>query len=247
MDSATPTSFPQADRAPSSGRSMRESLARLRSDGEPVRVTPAARETADWPAHTPVPPKTAQPPADPAAVAPAEAGAPTQTTLGRTQILDATLAVLEEHGYDGATIRRIARQLDCAVGSIYRYFRDKRELLAAVTQRRFQHVLEAAEAKQPWHVTAKAYLHAAIDQPQQYRLMFWLAGCTDRGPAAAPAVVRKLLDAWATQLGDRREAERRWAQLHGGVMLGRSPDELLADFNTTDKPAATTRDDLTLL
>ena len=51
--------------------------------------------------------------------------------LSRGQILDATETCLAELGYDGTTIRAIAKRLDCAVGTIYRYFRDKRSLLTA--------------------------------------------------------------------------------------------------------------------
>ena len=53
----------------------------------------------------------------------------TPTHLSRDQILDATGRCLASRGYDATTIRTIAGVLDCAVGSIYRYFRDKRELL----------------------------------------------------------------------------------------------------------------------
>ena len=54
-----------------------------------------------------------------------------QTTagqLGRRRILDATQRCLCQEGYDATTIRRIASQLGCAIGSIYRYFADKHEL-----------------------------------------------------------------------------------------------------------------------
>ncbi|MFA9476837.1 TetR/AcrR family transcriptional regulator [Phycisphaerales bacterium AB-hyl4] len=215
---------------------QRDALARLRSSTEPVQIDA---------------PRPAQPRTPPPAPTP---------TLSRKQILDATEAVLDEAGYDGATIRRIARQLDCAVGSIYRYFRDKRELLSAVTQRRFQPVLEKVEAGESWQTTASAYVRTALEQPQQYRLMFWLAGCDQRGPADAPEIVGQLLVGWADQLGDRREAERRWAPLHAGIMLGHTAADILhpaAHENGSPTPAraparplapiAIQRDDLTLL
>lgn len=141
--------------------------------------------------------------------------------LSRAQILDATEACLETDGYDGTTIRQIAKRLDCAVGSIYRYFTHKRELLSAVTQRRFEPVQTATEAGLPMDQVHRMYGRIANEQPEQYRLMFWLASI---GRAQAgrhlPAIVETLLGMWSEQSGDRRRAELEWAQLHGNLMLG---------------------------
>lgn len=157
--------------------------------------------------------------------------------LSRTQILDATDACLVTYGYDGTTIRRIAKQLDCAVGSIYRYFTDKRELLSAVTQRRFEPVETATEAGLAMDQVYRMYSRIADEQPEQYRLMFWLASV---GKASAgrhlPATIEKLLQLWGERLGDRRQAEFQWAQLHGHLMLGRDnreTEETSADATAT--------------
>ncbi len=139
--------------------------------------------------------------------------------LSRTQILHATAICLAECGYDGTTIRRIARELGCAVGSIYRYFDDKRSLLDAVTQARFEPVAQVAEVSA--ERSASLYAHVAADEPQQYRLMFWLASVGDHHEVpGVPAVIQRIIEAWALQMGDRRKAERFWSQLHGRIMLG---------------------------
>lgn len=147
---------------------------------------------------------------------------PPAVQLSRAQILHATAICLGEEGYDGTTIRRIAKQLNCAVGSIYRYFDDKRSLLDAVTQARFEPVAQVAEVSA--ERSAALYAHAAADEPQQYRLMFWLASVGrpggDPGVPGVPAVVKRIIDTWAIQMGDRRKAERFWSQLHGRIMLG---------------------------
>jgi AcrR family transcriptional regulator len=139
--------------------------------------------------------------------------------LSRAQILHATAICLAESGYDGTTIRRIAKQLNCAVGSIYRYFDDKRSLLDAVTQARFEPVAQVAEVSA--ERSAALYAHAAADEPQQYRLMFWLASVEDHQEVpGVPDVIGRIIAAWTEQMGDRRKAERFWAQLHGRIMLG---------------------------
>ncbi len=47
------------------------------------------------------------------------------------QILDAAVRVFSARGYEGATIRRIARRAGLAEGTVYLYFPGKRELLVA--------------------------------------------------------------------------------------------------------------------
>ncbi len=163
----------------------------------------------------------------------------TPTHLSRGQILDATDACLQELGYDGTTIRRIAKQLDCAVGSIYRYFADKRALLAEVVQRPYEPVLERIEQGAPIDAVAHLYGLVAAEQPEQYRLMFWLASIGHKTHAnTLPGVVQRLIDGWAQQIGDRRVAEAYWAQIHGAIMHGRRADDLPAPATRLSEQAA---------
>ncbi len=152
----------------------------------------------------------------------------TPTCLDRSQILDATARVLREKGYDGTTIRTIAKQLDCAVGSIYRYFKDKRQLLDAVCQRRFDAVAEHAELRSPVRKTVLMYARVAAEQPEQYRLMFWLASIGKQQQSEAlPAIVRRILAGWTESLQDQAKARRTWATLHGAIGLGLAPDQVV--------------------
>lgn len=150
------------------------------------------------------------------------------TCLDRSQILDATARVLRERGYDGTTIRTIAKQLNCAVGSIYRYFKDKRTLLDAVCQRRFDAVAEHAELRMPLNRTVVMYARTAAEQPEQYRLMYWLnsVGRRQHGEAL-PAIVRRIVAGWSELLGDQAAAKRLWAQLHGCIMLGLDAEQTI--------------------
>jgi AcrR family transcriptional regulator len=158
-----------------------------------------------------------------------------ESPLSRRQILDATDECLAQHGYDGTTIRRIAGSMQCAVGSIYRYFEDKRQLLEAVTQRRFDAVAADAEAGKPLDANVLAYARQAADDAQAYRLMFWLASMRPDAltPAEAmPGVVRRIIAAWSRQLGDEDRAQRLWSFVHGAAMLGRDPQRATRDAET---------------
>ncbi|MEO0603163.1 MAG: TetR/AcrR family transcriptional regulator [Myxococcota bacterium] len=53
-------------------------------------------------------------------------------------VVEATAQMLREHGYDGATLERIAARAGASVGSIYQYFATKEGLLAAVMTRHLE-------------------------------------------------------------------------------------------------------------
>ena len=158
--------------------------------------------------------------------------------LDRAQILDATAIVLRERGYDGTTIRRIAEKLDCAVGSIYRYFRDKRDLLDGVCQRRFESVAEHAELGMSVAKCASLYARTVADQPDLYRLMFWLTSVEQAADAQAlPSVIRRIIASWGTQFETPGAASRFWAQLHGTMMEGLSADQAMEALGFTQAAA----------
>lgn len=177
--------------------------------------------------------------------APAHVASPSPTVaLSRQVILDATARALAEVGYDGTTIRKIASLLNCAVGSIYRYFNDKRELLLAVAERRLEGAAAVMESGGSFDQSVQLYIDAAIEEPQTYRLMFWLSsvGPTASSQAELPAIVSSLIAGWGRRLGDAALAQRAWAVLHGSLMLGLPREQVLAaarqTLNAPLRPAA---------
>lgn len=57
---------------------------------------------------------------------------PTRSRLSRERIVEAALGVVAREGLDALSMRRLAQELDVWPMSVYRYFRDKEELLDAV-------------------------------------------------------------------------------------------------------------------
>ena len=145
----------------------------------------------------------------------------------RNEIMKVTARCLQDVGYDRTTIRKIASDLDCAIGSIYRYFKDKRELLYAVTQQVLEPVADVAETGRSFAVSARMYQERALGSPQAYRLMFWLASLEPPRDASTPTtplpnVIRRIVAGWARTLGDPALAGECWSLLHGSIMLGQS-------------------------
>jgi len=69
-------------------------------------------------------------------------------------VIDAAFAVLDEHGLDGLTTRRLTERLGVAVGAIYWHVRDKRELLSLLADRIVADAVHAhpADGARDWAV-----------------------------------------------------------------------------------------------
>ncbi|QNN20887.1 TetR family transcriptional regulator [Planctomycetales bacterium ZRK34] len=159
-------------------------------------------------------------------IAPRPAQGPTPF-LSCEHILEATEACFADKGYDGTTIRAIATRLGCSVGSIYRYFTDKRDLLRACAARAFAPVARYLDAEAvSFEESLRMYLQLAAKFPQMYRLMFWLECVDDPTTAGPPRAIADLLEGWTKLLGSRPAAEDAWATTHGLIMMGLSPDQV---------------------
>jgi AcrR family transcriptional regulator len=67
-------------------------------------------------------------------------------TERRRRVLEAARAVFLEHGYDAATTREIAARAGVAVGTVFVYARDKRDLLMTIVNDDLEAVTEASFA-----------------------------------------------------------------------------------------------------
>ena len=69
--------------------------------------------------------------------------------LSRERILDAALALVSKDGLDSLSMRRLAQELDVWPMSLYRYFHDKDELVAALADAAAQEIVSPATSS-PW-------------------------------------------------------------------------------------------------
>src|SRR5512133_3640383 len=95
-------------------------------------------------------------------------------------LFEAAVAVLSEHGVDGMTMDRVASAASVAKGSLYRYFRSKRELLEFVYAKMvdpvFRGLEEMAATERPATEKLAAQLRALLDHVaahgEVHRLLF---------------------------------------------------------------------------
>lgn len=71
----------------------------------------------------------------------------------RQEILDAARRVFVDKGYDNATMNDIAAAADVSAGSIYRYFENKRDLIAAAANACVEEDLEVWSTELPDGIT----------------------------------------------------------------------------------------------
>lgn len=77
--------------------------------------------------------------------------------LSRERILDAALALVGHEGLDALSMRRLAQELDVWPMSLYRYFHDKDELIAAVADAAAENIAPPAPGD-PWRARMRQLL-----------------------------------------------------------------------------------------
>ena len=70
----------------------------------------------------------------------------------RQRIFDAAMAIMSEKGYQGVTIRDICQRAEVSIGSFYRYFETKSDILRGMYENGDQLMQEEAPelADRPW-------------------------------------------------------------------------------------------------
>ena len=117
----------------------------------------------------------------------------------REELCRIATQLFAERGYEGVTMRTLAKKAGCSPMTPYRYFDSKEEIFAIVRAaafKRLAHACESANRKaenmlQGASVTSWAYLRFAMKEPHAYRIMFELSQPDDAAyPELAEAVAR---------------------------------------------------------
>jgi AcrR family transcriptional regulator len=159
----------------------------------------------------------------------------------KDRILDCAMAELERSGIDNFSLRAVGTAAGLTPMAVYRHYRDRDALLAAVGEAAFaawQQAISGIDAKQPlaWlRAAGRAYAAFALDQPAKFEACFVIRTKVERlypedfragrSPVIG-AVVEKIVAAQSRR--DLRDGDPLelalffWAELHGLVMLHRS-------------------------
>jgi AcrR family transcriptional regulator len=96
----------------------------------------------------------------------------------RAETLAAARELIEEEGYEGLTIRKLAERMECSPMALYSYFSDKQALLTALALEGFDRLakkLEAIVRREPLTALRKMlldYVDYAEQNPVEYRILF---------------------------------------------------------------------------
>lgn len=158
----------------------------------------------------------------------------------RAEILAAAERIFVEHGYEGATIRKIADAVGLSSTALYMHFREKDEILVEICRSAFSRLIEANAAISSQNVTPearlmamlRAYLDFAFDNPDAYRLVYLTRPAEARGGAEATAseLGTQLYRGFEQEVGrvaasrqldddPRVIAQVLWASIHGLASL----------------------------
>lgn len=157
----------------------------------------------------------------------------------KQKILDCARDAYVAEGLAGLSMRRVAGRAGLSATAIYRYFKDKEELLSEVCAEGFRlfgaelfRALEGGSPEERLRLSGEAYLRFALAHPRDYRVMF-MSNAEDWGrvPEQNQARfsstfrflidrVRECLDAGSLRRGDPAEiAGVIWVHVHGLVSL----------------------------
>ncbi len=158
----------------------------------------------------------------------------------RAEILAAAERIFVEHGYEGATIRKIADEVGLSSTALYMHFADKGEILQEICRQAFAALLALNNSvvagpggpEQRLRRMMRAYIDFGFANPNAYRLIYMtrpaelqhgaLPAAQELGASLYRSFEQVVEDAEAAgQLrGDARTtAQALWAGCHGVVSL----------------------------
>lgn len=158
-------------------------------------------------------------------------------TLQR-EIVAATLLVVRREGYQGVSLRAIAREVGWTPAALYRYFPSKDALIAAIRAEGFERmegVLDSARAQAADPLDAiraamRGYLEFALEEPEVFRLMYDLVqsdgsstpmvrAARKRAFAVARAIATDAVEAGLLEGEPNLLAHLYWVNAHGLASL----------------------------
>ncbi|MGD1847524.1 MAG: TetR/AcrR family transcriptional regulator [Salibacteraceae bacterium] len=138
----------------------------------------------------------------------------------RDKIISAASQLFVQHGFEGTSIRMIAKHIEYSPATIYLHFKDKNELFFAISERAFQEffkslskVQNVEDPMERLQAMGHAYLEFANDNPAYYDLMFVL-----RAPMEADDQ-----DVWSGRMSHKIQIDTVSKCIEKGHFKGKDP------------------------
>ena len=96
----------------------------------------------------------------------------------RSDLIAAARQLVQEEGYDGLTIRKLAKRVGYAPMSVYSYFADKQDILLALAQDRFELLARrigentSDDPVEALRAVMTEYAAFGLGNPNEYRIVF---------------------------------------------------------------------------
>ena len=148
-------------------------------------------------------------------------------------ILDATEALLVEEGYDAFSMRKLAERCGYTPPTIYHYFGDKRGLIDALLEERFQKLYDRLrrvrlgdDPVQNIRELARAFVRFGLRNPVHYRLLYAPRPSGVKPPPSREALLelgegmlRSLAEEGRLRLEVKAANQALFVTLHGVISL----------------------------
>ena len=157
----------------------------------------------------------------------------------RAEILAAAERIFVDHGYEGATIRKIADEVGLSSTALYMHFSDKSEILHEICERAFEQLLtmnravldEPGTPEQRMRRLMQSYVRFGFENPNAYRLVYMTRPLeAQQAQTVAQSLGYELFGAFVQVVEEgaadgrlrgetRATAQALWAGAHGVVSL----------------------------
>ncbi len=157
----------------------------------------------------------------------------------RAEILAAAERIFVDHGYEGATIRKIADEVGLSSTALYMHFSDKSEILHEICERAFEQLLtmnravldEPGTPEQRMRRLMQSYVRFGFENPNAYRLVYMTRPVeAQQAQSVAQSLGYELFGAFVQVVEEaaadgrlrgetRATAQALWAGAHGVVSL----------------------------
>lgn len=145
----------------------------------------------------------------------------------RAELLDAAISVIEEEGFAGASLRKVAQRAGCTTGAVTYYFANKEAMIAAVIESRFD-TFDTLLGRGDAQLDLRAGFERWLDMSKSDARRGWVAGLqllvhARHDPALATVYARRYGRYRARFTAMLEDGQKR------GVIRNDIPADLLAD------------------